>query len=248
MNPDDLLLFDSETLTTPSSVENIGSPDFNLSTVSTEAPPPNGTSEICYITDDAGIILSLDDNHWNTFIGNNAQVPLPQHQRRCQFPDIVGRNLFEFICEVKLQKFFRHIIYMLITGMQTRFVYHWYCDSPECERKMSMVVTKLSAGTGNKLILWRSNIISEKILGTPQNYLGAPAVQVVSPDLLLSRPLRTVCSYCKRILVPWNDINEPEKILKLVQHLDGPAYDPDFLKAGKVVPIIGYRMPTLLID
>jgi hypothetical protein len=208
-------------------------------------------NELCYVTDDAGtfmramfilgIIVSLDDNFWNTFISSNSLDPVPKHLRRCQYPEIVGRNLFEFIGDIKVQSFFRHIIYMLITNMQKKFVYHWFCDSPACERKMSMTVSKLSNSSTFKWILWRSQVISEKTLAVPQSYLDSPALPVCPPDIASNKPVRTVCSYCKRILVPWMDVRNPEQVLNVITKIQSPLYDEEFLKDGKLIPIVGLR-------
>ncbi len=86
--------FDSETLSVPSTgeIQTTTTSDYN-SSAPTEPATSKG-SEICYITDDAGIILSLDDNLWNTFISQNTESPAPAHIRRCQFPSIVGRVSF----------------------------------------------------------------------------------------------------------------------------------------------------------
>lgn len=207
------------------------------------APPevPEGPIEMCYVTDEAGIIVSLDDDLWNLFIADNCDVPLPTHIARCQFPTIVGRNLFEFIGDAKIQTFFRHIIYMLITGMQTKFVYHWFCDSPTHERKMSMVVTKLAISPTQRLILWRSSILRETALKPAQTYLCAPALPVAPAEMIETKPVRTVCTYCKRILVSWNEVQSPEKVLNLITQLDGPTIDEEYLSEGKNIPIIGYR-------
>ncbi|KAJ3088366.1 hypothetical protein HK102_008924 [Quaeritorhiza haematococci] len=193
--------------------------------------------EICYITDETGAILSLEDKIWNQFLADNCPIPLPAHIQRCTFPTILGKNLFEFIGDQKVQTFFRHIIYMLIAGMQDRYTYHWYCDSPEMERKMSMTVCKMTFLDNRQLILWCSKIIHEKKLSPPQKYISSPPEPITAEELMVGKPKRTVCSYCKRILVSADDLNPPavQHVLQNMCKITGPLFDDG------ITPIIGLR-------
>ncbi|KAJ3111663.1 hypothetical protein HDU96_005477 [Phlyctochytrium bullatum] len=137
--------------------------------------------ELAYVTDEAGNILSLQEDEWNMFILRNTVVPVPPHVQRCLSPNIIGRNLFEFISDRKVQAFSRHIVYMLCSGQQQKF-HHWFCDSPDVERKMFMTVTALTGHGSSKLILWVSKILSEKVLKLPQNYLSSPALTTADDD------------------------------------------------------------------
>ncbi|KAI8850442.1 hypothetical protein BC829DRAFT_156023 [Chytridium lagenaria] len=160
--------------------------------------PVKDFPEIAYVTDEAGNILSLQEDEWNMFIAKNADLPIPPHIERCMSPNIIGRNLFEFISDEKVQAFSRHIVYMLCSGQQQKYQYYWFCDSPDIERKMFMTVSALTGFGSAKLVLWVSKVMSEKLLRLPQNYLNSPALtasETSSDDSGCGVPTNTVCSF-----------------------------------------------------
>ncbi|KAI9344187.1 hypothetical protein DFJ73DRAFT_960968 [Zopfochytrium polystomum] len=157
-----------------------------------ERQVPSGLIEIVYVTDESGNILSLNERIWNEWLLQNAELPLPERILRCLAPQIVGRNLFEFISDPKVQTFSRHILYMLTSGQQKRYQYYWYCDSPELERKMHMTVSRVdSNASGATLVLWVSKIIAETILSTPQAYLASPPASLNEDPNLTNRTRRS---------------------------------------------------------
>jgi len=123
---------------------------------------------------------------------------LPAPLLRSSYPSVIGGNLFNHISDLKVQSFFRHLLLQIVTGQQKRYTYHWYCDSPDLERKMSMTVNRLAQGAEDKFVLWSSKILHETPLACKAPYLDAPA----SPD-----SPHTVCSFCKRLLVTRKDIS-----------------------------------------
>ncbi|KAJ3104046.1 hypothetical protein HDU97_009593 [Phlyctochytrium planicorne] len=188
--------------------------------------------EIAYVTDECGNILSLQEEEWN-------DIPIPPHIERCMSPNIIGRNLFEFISDPKVQSFSRHIVYMLCSGQQQRYQYYWFCDSPDIERKMYMTVSALTGFGSAKLILWVSKIISEKILAEPQNYLSSPALtpnESASPTEEVI-PTNTVCSFCKRIMVMCEDLSHDSVSIILASS----TVVPKPLLSHGPVPILGLR-------
>ncbi|KAJ3214190.1 hypothetical protein HDU67_001994 [Dinochytrium kinnereticum] len=198
--------------------------------------------EIAYVTDEVGNILSLQEDEWNLFISRNSDVPIPPHIQRCMSPSIIGRNLFEFISDEKVQAFARHLVYMLCSGQQQKFQYYWFCDAPEVERKMYMTVTALTGFGGGKLVLWVSKIITEKVLQPQQNYLKSPALSSsdqYSSDTttLCPVPTNTVCSFCKRIMVLCEDIS-PETVKAI---LSTCTVIPKPLLSQGPIPILGLR-------
>ncbi|KAJ3214191.1 hypothetical protein HDU67_001995 [Dinochytrium kinnereticum] len=207
--------------------------------------------EIAYVTDEAGNILSLQEDEWNTFIAKNADIPVPPHIERCMSPNIIGRNLFEFISDEKVQAFSRHIVYMLCSGQQQKFQYYWFCDSPDVERKMYMTVSALTGFGSAKLVLWVSKIISEKVLKLPQNYLNSPALtssEQGSEDTSLEVPTNTMpfsvndliltfTINSKRIMVLCEDM-APETVSTI---LSVSTIVPKPLLSHGPIPILGLR-------
>ena len=72
------------------------------------------TAEIIYITNETGVIESVQDQAWNDFILENADLDLSPSARGLLFPAVLGRSLFEHIGDVKVQSFYRHIMIMVI--------------------------------------------------------------------------------------------------------------------------------------
>ncbi|KAJ1562772.1 hypothetical protein HK405_008071 [Cladochytrium tenue] len=198
-----------------------------------ERQEPNGLIEIVYVTDSAGNILSLDEAVWNQWMLQNSDFPVPERILRCLAPGLLGRNLFEFIGDPKVQLFARHLLYMLTSNQQTTFQYYWFCDSAELERKMHMTVTRVGSGAeSTKLCLWISKIITETILNPPQDYLRSPPY---SGDVASTKS-RTVCSYCKRIMVICEDMH-PRVVDKILSA--SPDVPSGAEEAG--IPFIGLR-------
>ncbi|KAI8811012.1 hypothetical protein BJ742DRAFT_799479 [Cladochytrium replicatum] len=215
---------------------------------STHYVPPY--PEVAYITDPNGIIISVEDKLWNQFIVQNLPPHSPLASQRadtCAYPSIVGRSLFEFMGEQKVASFFRHIVSMLLSGSQPRFTYHWFCDSPSLERKMSMTITTMSlpglAAASGKIILWLSRILYEKPLPTPALYLGldsvpSPPASSSSSSSAGMPKTRSVCSYCKRILVSRREISELASSFLANNNITTSPFP--FL-SPESIPIIGLR-------
>jgi hypothetical protein len=72
--------------------------------------------EITYATNESGDLVQLEDLAWNSFFYNNAARPISNASLRVAFPTIMGKNIFEFICDAKLQRFYRHVMHMVSTG------------------------------------------------------------------------------------------------------------------------------------
>lgn len=69
--------------------------------------------EMVYITDDTGVICSVEDSVWNSFILKNADLGLCPTSNGLMFPLVIGRSLFEYIGDIKVQSFFRHLMIMV---------------------------------------------------------------------------------------------------------------------------------------
>ncbi|KAJ3350235.1 hypothetical protein HDU83_009805 [Entophlyctis luteolus] len=87
--------------------------------------PTDSTSfpEMIYVTDELGNILTLKDPEtWNVWLSRNCSSNVsPARMERSRCPTVVGRNLFEYIADVKVASFTRHIIYMLGSEQQDSF-------------------------------------------------------------------------------------------------------------------------------
>jgi hypothetical protein len=168
------------------------------------------------------------------FEGNIAEPgSLPVPLQKSSYPTVVGGNLFNHIADLKVQSFFRHILLQIATGQQKRYTYHWFCDSPELERKMSMTVNRLAQGADDKFVLWSSKIIHEQPLSCQAPYLNAPA-SADSPH--------TVCSFCKRILVSRKEI-APQALEIVDQWVKDNWTDvtQPLIDANAGVPVFGLR-------
>ncbi|KAJ3347662.1 hypothetical protein HDU83_001883 [Entophlyctis luteolus] len=191
-------------------------PASNLKNPSSSPSDSTSFPEMIYVTDELGNILTLKDPEtWNVWLSKNCSNVSSARVERSRCPVVVGRNLFEYIADVKVASFTRHIIYMLGSEQQDSF---WFCDTPTHERKMIMHVTCHPAFEDSKLIVWASRIIYEQELFVPQSWLfrenfSVPASEVVRSGQTDSgasnRPTinRSVCSYCKRIMVLVSDID-----------------------------------------
>ncbi|KXS11102.1 hypothetical protein M427DRAFT_61189 [Gonapodya prolifera JEL478] len=245
------MLFPSPPSTPPTIFHKLGERSGKVVEDTTPSPPKqpcDGSgkhiprdADIVYMTDTAGVFELVEEGLWNKFIKENCPSPLPQYMNRFTFPNLLGTSLFEFITDLSTQSFFRHIIASVTsgTGGTTRFTYGWFCDSPDYERRMRMTVVGITGTNGKKLVVWISTILSETPHPRRANYLGRKALPVASPGELQAKPVRTVCTYCKRILVTVKEINQLADLVLLTMVDSGyPLMDDS--ATGKV-PIIGLR-------
>ncbi|KAJ3369899.1 hypothetical protein GGF31_004974 [Allomyces arbusculus] len=206
--------------------------------------------EVCYVTNASGDFVSIEDKTWNDFIHANCASPLVPAHARLLSPAILGKSLFEFIADSKLQRFTRHILSVVASGQQPRFTYHWFCDGPEVERKMKMTVCRLLALHGEPLILWTSTILYERAHLVPAQYLAFPGTTAADrPSTaetdargsgVAKRKTRLTCSYCKRILVYLAELARHEIHAVLAAPFRVSDTNPIFEDNG-VVPVIGLR-------
>ncbi|KAI9140649.1 hypothetical protein BKA69DRAFT_1039164 [Paraphysoderma sedebokerense] len=202
--------------------------------------------EVMYATTPSGTIVSVEDELWDKFIGDNVCMPFPQRIIACKSDNIVGRSLFDFIGDLKLQSFYRHIMYVVLNGIQPRFSFHWFCDGPDVERKMRMSVGRMRNIDKSYVVLWCSQILYEKKLNPPASYLTADLIEPNKRTHIPSNKIfRTVCSYCKRIQIHPSEVSYisthhpyyKSKLLPSSLHLPVPFMDPE----NQDVPIIGLR-------
>ncbi|KAJ3359909.1 hypothetical protein GGF32_008926 [Allomyces javanicus] len=205
--------------------------------------------EVCYVTNASGDFVSIEDKTWNDFIHANCATPLVPAHARLLSPTILGKSLFEFIADAKLQRFTRHILSVVASGQQPRFTYHWFCDGPEVERKMKMTVCRLLAVHGEPLILWTSAILYERAHLVPPQYLAFPGTTSAdrpstaddhNGGTAKKRKTRLACSYCKRILVYLAELAHHEIHAVLAAPFRVNDTNPIFEENG-VVPVIGLR-------
>ncbi|KAJ3122121.1 hypothetical protein HK098_003100 [Nowakowskiella sp. JEL0407] len=206
--------------------------------------------ELAYVTDSTGIIVSVEDSLWNKFIEENVDISLSKTFPGSFYPQIIGRSIFEFISEVSIQSFFRHIMALIASNKQPRFQYQWFCDSPEFERKMSMSICGLATGAQGKLILWLSKILYEKPKKVPSLYMNFPELPIsrtlkspispvseVAEEILQQKIKRSVCTYCHRVLVSKKEINAfADAVMKSLVVDPNPIIDDETR-----LPIIGLR-------
>ncbi|KAJ3329588.1 hypothetical protein HDU93_000870 [Gonapodya sp. JEL0774] len=73
---------------------------------------------------------------------------------------------------------------------------------------MMMSVIGMTGAGGMKLIVWISKILYERPHPRRATYLAQKPYEMATSDDLRDKPIRTVCSYCKRILVTTNEIGQ----------------------------------------
>ncbi|KAJ3416904.1 hypothetical protein HDV05_007962 [Chytridiales sp. JEL 0842] len=173
--------------------------------------------EITYVSDSSGVIQCVEDRVWNEFIESNSDLQGMPHTSACLYPAIIGRSIFEFVKDPKVHNFFRHIMLMLASGAQKRYSYYWFCDSPEYERKMHMTVCRLGNGGPSCQLLWISKILEETPAAPVARYLSAKAAEIASEEEKRRKPTRTVCTFCKRIL-----LSQKEMMTNLYDFLQSP--------------------------
>ncbi|KNE57669.1 hypothetical protein AMAG_04530 [Allomyces macrogynus ATCC 38327] len=179
--------------------------------------------EVCYVTNASGDFVSIEDKTWNDFIQANCASPLVPAHARLLSPAILGKSLFEFIADAKLQRFTRHILSV-----------------------MKMTVCRLLAMHGEPLILWTSAILYERAHLVPAQYLAFPGTtsadrpSTADTDGKKKRKTRLACSYCKRILVYLAELAHHEIHAVLAAPFRVSDTNPIFEDNG-VVPVIGLR-------
>eukprot|EP00842_Homolaphlyctis_polyrhiza_P001990 jgi/Hompol1/2792/HPOL_000384-RA len=185
-----------------------------------EVLPVTSDTELIYVTDRAGSIVSIDDSNWNDFVRTNTDLELHPHQS---------------LTATTMQ---------LAEGVQPRFRFQWFCDGPDVERKMLMTVCKLSRETAPGAdchLLWISKTLEEIRLSPTADFLSAESCDKVSDADRNSRVTRTVCSFCKRILVSASEVNSALRQRKLLEcELAAHASILPF-QATPDVPVIGMR-------
>ncbi|KXS16132.1 hypothetical protein M427DRAFT_301466 [Gonapodya prolifera JEL478] len=103
---------------------------------------------------------------------------------------------------------------------------------------MSMTISRVAQGDGKRFVLWTSRILWEKPHAFKANYLGCPDRSMASSQDLAVKPVRTVCSYCKRVLVSRQEIGQlADMVLSNLADSGYPLLD----EATKSIPIIGLR-------
>jgi hypothetical protein len=82
--------------------------------------PPGSCFFTCFSSDTAGVLQAVEDRVWNDFIHSNTDLKCLPHTSASLYPSVVGRSLFEFIRDPKVQSFFRHV--MLMVSQRSRLV------------------------------------------------------------------------------------------------------------------------------
>ncbi|MBI1910797.1 MAG: hypothetical protein HYS21_02230 [Deltaproteobacteria bacterium] len=124
---------------------------------------------------------------------------------------VIGRPIWDFITGREIKHIFRILFEKIrTTGLGVELPFR--CDSPECRRFMEMKITPLNGGS----LAFHTKIIKEEFRD-PAPILDAMADR--------SNEFVTMCSWCKRIILPengWAEVEEAVSRLDLFGQIKLP--------------------------
>nr|KAJ3420548.1 hypothetical protein HK105_005537 [Polyrhizophydium stewartii] len=193
----------------------------------------------CYLTDQFGVLLPLDSHPWSELRAAAESVGVDMRHFRALPPEYSGRSILEYITGQEVQRFYRRLLQNLASSNQPHMAFEWFCDAPDVERHMCLSVKALTTSSGQKRYLWSSRILSEIAQQPAAEYLGARPQGAVQGQ---REVIRSVCSFCKRILVSRREIQE-NSLEKMLDSMDwlGHLSIAEPARVGPHGPCIGMR-------
>jgi len=147
------------------------------------------TSDLQYRLDAQDQICSVNEE-WQSFAAaNEARTLLP--------PDIIGRQLWDFIGDVETQHIYR-VLHRRVRTLSVPVRLSFRCDGPERRRLLELDI-HAEEGQG---LTYQVRTVKEQL---------RPPVPLLDPKQPRSESFVTMCGWCKRVATPsrgWVEVEE----------------------------------------
>lgn len=142
--------------------------------------------------------ITFVDEEWDRFAETNDGAEVVGNE-------VLGRNLWEFICDPATRHLYQQIVARVRQGCQAQFKLR--CDSPSCKRHLAMTIH--APETGIVEFATQSLLVEDR-----------PPMALLAKGTPRSTELLLACAWCNRIDVgsdAWTEVEVAVERLKLFE-------------------------------
>lgn len=153
----------------------------------------NAMEGITYLVNTNGVIVSINEQAWQSFAVANASPQLEPSM-------VVGQDLISFVSGEEVRSLYGRIHQSILSGRKEYISFEYRCDAPDTRRQMRMSVTGVRNREEVVALLYQSQLLSK--VERPWLSLFAPQQIKRHSEQEVSLNLVVVCSYCHCVAWP----------------------------------------------